>query len=178
MLARLDRTVGLETVIWAFPVAFLIHDGEEVLTAERFWREHRDRLPLPGGITRRGKITTAAIGVGVGYEFILVCLTSLLAARSRRPGRAMNLFTAALAVLFLNVFTHLGQTAWLRAYTPGVVTAPLVALPYTLYAFHRLFQAGLITPRSFARAMAAGALLGIPLVLSAHLVGLIVTRRR
>lgn len=37
---------------------------------------------------------------------------------------------------------HLGQAALVRGYTPGVVTAPLVVLPYSVWAWRRLRAAG------------------------------------
>jgi len=41
----LDSRLSLDLVIWAFPVAFLIHDLEEIFTTERFSRENRERFP-------------------------------------------------------------------------------------------------------------------------------------
>jgi pimeloyl-ACP methyl ester carboxylesterase len=50
---RLDCRAGPRTLFWASPTVFLIHDLEEVLTMERFWRENRNRLPIPDA-THRG----------------------------------------------------------------------------------------------------------------------------
>ncbi|WP_425569479.1 HXXEE domain-containing protein [Nonomuraea salmonea] len=40
---------------------------------------------------------------------------------------------------------HLAQAALFRGYTPGVVTAPLVVLPYAVWAWRRLRAAGVPT---------------------------------
>jgi hypothetical protein len=53
-------------------------------------------------------------------------------------------FMAIIAVLFLHSFTHLGQSFLLRLITPGAVTSVVVCIPYSLYVYHRLFQANLI----------------------------------
>lgn len=45
LLTALDRQVSLDLVIWVFPLAFPIHDLEEIVTMERFRRENREHFP-------------------------------------------------------------------------------------------------------------------------------------
>ena len=41
-------------------------------------------------------------------------------------------------VLFVNAFIpHIGSTVRFRMYSPGVVTATLIIIPFSLYLFHR-----------------------------------------
>jgi hypothetical protein len=63
-----------------------------------------------------------------------------------------------------NGITHLGQAALLRGYTPGVVTALLVVLPYGVLLGEQLRRSGLVTRRRWVGAIAAGAVLQVPLV--------------
>lgn len=175
MLAELDRRLTLRAVIWGFPVAFLIHDFEEVLTMERYTRRHPP--PVPAVLHDLARVTTPQVAVAVACEFVLCCAASALAVRTPQRGAALNLYAAAVSILFLNVFTHLGQSVRARRYTPGLLTAPTIALPYTLYAFRRLLQAGLLDRRSLARALAGGGLAALPVVVSALGLGRLATRR-
>ncbi len=177
MLERLDRLISLRAVIAASPIVFLVHDLEEVIVTEGFLRENRERLGLPSFLTRRMEATTAQFAVAVAYLFVIVSAISLAAARSLRPGAAINLFATATSIRFLNVFTHLGQALLLRRATPGVVTAVTVALPYSLYALRRLRAENLVDRRSLRQAMIVGAVLGGPVVLSAQAVGRLATSR-
>ena len=88
----------------------------------------------------------------------------------------MDLFTTGLAIFFVYVFGHVGQSLFFRAYTPGVITAVLVVLPYSLYGFHRLFAANLIDSNGFTTLVLVGALLFVPLVLAASQVGKLLAR--
>jgi hypothetical protein len=60
-LRELDRYVSLRGLIWSFPVVFLFHDTEEILTVERFVRDHRKRLPKP--LADRAQVTTEQFAV-------------------------------------------------------------------------------------------------------------------
>lgn len=178
MPTRLDRWVNTKALICAFPAVFLIHDLEEVLTTEGFLRENRDRLPLPSSIKTRVTVTTNQFALAVTFLFGIVSAISYLAARSLKPGRAMQLFAAITSLLFLNVFTHLGQSLLVRRPTPGVVTAVTVGLPYSLYTLRRLRREKLIGEKGLPRTMVTAALLGLPTVLSAHAVGRLAARWR
>lgn len=181
LVAFIDRRLSLKAVLWAFPIAFLIHDSEEVITAERFWRQNRARLPLPAPLEKlvaRTQITTGQFAASVGYLFALITIICYGATRALRPGRRMNLLATGIAIFFLNTFTHLGQSLLLRRYTPGVFTAVLVGLPYSAYALRRLLKAKLVRRESLPGLLGIGALVAIPLVASAHIVGWLLFHRR
>ena len=172
LLTALDDQLSLNLVIWAFPLAFLIHDLEEIVTMERFRREKRERFPK--FLRNVTAITTRQFILAVGVLFALTLLASDLATQSSRQ---MDLFTIGLAIFLVHVFGHVGQSLFLRTYTPGVITAVLVVLPYSLYGFHRLFTAQLIDGTSFTTVVLVGALLFVPLVLAASQLGRLVIRR-
>ena len=171
MCALLDRRVSADALIWAFPVAFFIHDfGEELPMMAPFVRANPQLLAkLPARMVRLLDLTTAQTAVAMSCELGLTGLAAYLATRPARPRRA--LYNAVLAVFFLHVFTHAGQAILLRRYVPGVVTALLVALPYSLYAGYRLSRAGLLHRDEIRRAVRTGALLAVPGVLAARAVG-------
>ncbi|QPA32310.1 HXXEE domain-containing protein [Thermaerobacillus caldiproteolyticus] len=55
------------------------------------------------------------------------------------------LFFMLLAIFFAHVFTHIGQTFYLKKYTPGVITSIILVLPYSLYAYYRLLKEQVIS---------------------------------
>jgi len=171
LLAVLDGQLSLNLVIWAFPVAFLLHDLEEIFTMERFSRENRERFPK--FLRNIAAITTRQFTLAVGVLLVLTLLASYLATR---PQRQMDLFTIGLAIFLVHILGHVAQTVFFRGYTPGLITALLVVLPYSLYGFHRLFTANLIGGDSFTTYILVGALLFVPLILAASQLGKLLAR--
>ncbi len=65
MLEYLDRNIYLRTLFWSFSAVFLVYESDEILTAERFWRENRDFLPIPAALKDRIEITTPQMAAAV-----------------------------------------------------------------------------------------------------------------
>ena len=137
----------LRTLFWLGPLVFLVHDLEEVFLA-RPWVE-RNRFLIAGTpfepIVDAMGYEPVKFGLVVALATIVYGVISYFAARACQPGLRMNLFVATVLTLFVNAITHVGQALLLRMYTPGVVTAVLVVLPYTLVAFRTLRAHRLLT---------------------------------
>jgi hypothetical protein len=186
-------------VAGTFPLAFLAHDLEEVLTAGRWQRTGpaamRRRFPrapqrlfdLAVPSPRQMTIAVGVVGLGV-LAATGSALVDLVSAREQaasgtpgaaRPAGEMRLLQVALAAFTAHGVTHLASAAGLRSYTPGVVTVPLVIAPYSLWAWRTLWASGLLAdPRELARTVAAGAAVAFPLVVGAQLLGRALSRGR
>jgi len=137
----------LKNIIWLGPVVFLIHDLEEV-----FWTQpwiEKKRFLFEGTLVERlihsMGYSPVEFGLVVLLITILCSMISFFATRQIKAGMSMNLYVSTLLILFANVFTHAGQSLILGMYTPGVVTAVLVFLPYTVIAFRTLKAHHLLT---------------------------------
>ncbi len=138
-------TVPAAWFYWLFPLVFLIHDAEEILLVERWLARHGPVLIQRFGRYRLARIileraqgtTTARFSTMVAAIFIGVCTASYLGAKGQTAW-----FAAGVLLLFANVLTHAGQALFAWSYTPGLVTAVAVALPYCLYAYGSLVAAG------------------------------------
>ena len=169
---------SLRAAVWLLPLAFVIHDGEEILTMPRWIAEHRpllERIAHTGAPARRVvdnlPTTTAQVAIAVAVELAVLLLATVLFSRGPRPGFALYLYAAALGVFTAHSLTHLGQTLLLGAYTPGVVTAVLIVPAAGVYLYKHLFEAGLLTRRSAWLSGLAGVVGIVPLLLTAHLIG-------
>ncbi|RAK23065.1 uncharacterized protein with HXXEE motif [Anoxybacillus vitaminiphilus] len=139
--------MSLRTIIWLGPFIFLIHDLEEVFLTQQWIKKHS--YLFKGTVVERLVNTfgysPGEFGLVVGIITILYGIICYFAAKQIKAGMSMNLYAATLLILFINVFTHLGQSILLKMYTPGVITSLLIVLPYTLYAFRKLKAANMIT---------------------------------
>jgi uncharacterized membrane protein YqaE (UPF0057 family) len=147
--------------IWAGPAVFLLHDAEEVLTLAPWLREHGTELP-PVVQPFMG-VTTRQFALAVLLLFAGFLAAAAHGAWCAQRVRASPVFLLVVGVLIGNGLTHLAQAALFRGYTPGVVTALLVVLPYGYFLGERLRTSGLATRRTWAGAIAAGAVVQVPL---------------
>jgi hypothetical protein len=157
-----DRT-HVERWIWAGPVLFLIHDTEEILTIAPWLRDHG--AELPSVLRRFSGITTGEFALAVLVLFLGFLAVAAHGARRARQGRVSVPFLLVAGAFAGNGITHLGQAALLGGYTPGLVTALLMVLPYGVLLGEQMRRTGLVTRRTWVGAVAAGVVLQVPLIL-------------
>ncbi|SDN08459.1 HXXEE domain-containing protein [Allokutzneria albata] len=126
---------------WGLLAAWLVHDAEELLTMAEFSRDDDTWLP---------EVDQAHVSTAIG---LMSAVIATAAAAGARTGGRSPLFQTVLTGFGLHSLTHLAQSALLRRYTPGLLTAPLVVAPYSLWALKRLRDKGIplkARARSFA----------------------------
>ena len=150
--------------IWAAPAVFVVHDGEELATMIPWLREHRDALP--DIVRSAADISTRQLALAM-----LLLLAGLLGAawdgaRKARLGTRPTVFLLLAGALAGNGVSHLGQALLFRGYTPGLVTALLVVLPYGWGLGRQLDSARIVSPRGWAGFVAFGVVLQVPIILA------------
>src|SRR5437879_389712 len=124
-------------VTWGLLAAWAVHDSEEWVTMggwlERARPRLRRRFPwVPERVWDRmrvgpGQARVAIAGMGV--------VMAAAAAAGARSGGRSRFYQAALAGFGLHAGGHVVQAVVSGGYTPGVVTAPLVAAPFSVWAW-------------------------------------------
>lgn len=147
--------------------AWLVHDLEELPTMAPWTRRMARRLPWAQPMSQ------AHVNVGIALMGVVVAAAAVAGARS---GGRSGFYQSALAGFGWHAGGHVLSAVALREYTPGLVTAPLLVAPFSLWAWRRLGAAGV--PRDGRRATARGALLTAASLLVAHTTAAILTRRR
>lgn len=158
---------------WGLLAAWAIHDAEEFATMGDWMKRARPglrkRFPrVPERVWDRLDVHPAQARVAIGAMGIVVAAA---AARGARTGGHSRFYQAALVGFGLHAATHVAQSVAVRGYTPGVVTAPIVVAPFSLWAWRRLGRADV--PRNGRTALTGAALL-----LPAALVGCHTLARR
>jgi hypothetical protein len=169
MLNWLDSNISIETLIWLFPITFLIHDFEEIIFVEAWFKKNYERiLPrIPNGMKEifqdLASTTSARFSIPVFLQFIVYVFASFIAVEQQTYG----LLLGVNVILFLHVFMHIGQSLYVKVYALGVGSAILVTLPYSIYLFYRLINEGLISGSDLVINAPYG-ILTIVLVLGGH----------
>ncbi|MGW0392689.1 HXXEE domain-containing protein [Streptomyces sp. NPDC003042] len=165
-----DRSLALAT--FGLLAAWTVHDLEEVATMARWSRSRvpvlRSRHPRVPDRIWRGvtDVDSREFATAVGLMGLVVATA---AADGYRTGGRSAFYRAALDGFGLHGLVHLAQAAATRGYTPGVVTSPLVVVPFTLWARGRLRRAGVLRPAR-ARDLARGLGLAAAATAGAHAV--------
>ncbi|MFF4105602.1 HXXEE domain-containing protein [Streptomyces sp. NPDC001903] len=161
------RTAAAGTAVaaagWGLLAAWAVHDLEEVATVGRWSRTRvpalRERHPrVPDRVwdvlgSTDGRQFARAVGV-------MGVIVAAAAADGHRTGGRSAFYQTSLNAFGLHGLVHLGQAAATRGYTPGVVTSPLLVVPFTLWARGRLRRAGVLRPvgvREVAQGLALAA---------------------
>lgn len=148
-------------VTYGLLAAWTVHDLEEVLTFERFTRTAvprlRERLPtVPERVWRRlesttqGEFTAAVTVVGV--------FMAAASAAGQASGGRSKYFQLMLAGFGLHTIGHVMSAVVTRGYTPGLVTSPIVAAPFAVWAVRRLRQTDVWQPITAGDALRGTAL--------------------
>ncbi|MCK8487672.1 HXXEE domain-containing protein [Paenibacillus sp. MBLB2552] len=164
--------LSVTSLVWLFLVSFVIHDMEEIIWVGPWAKRNRHKVAvavpprMKRSLTQMLNITSSQFAVAVLLEFIVFVPFTLMAAEQGR----FFIFLSFNTLFFLHVFTHVAQSVYLKMYTPGVVTAVLIVLPYSLLLFHRLLYENLVTWGEILLSIPVG-LLVVPLVLVGHELG-------
>jgi hypothetical protein len=134
--------IPFRVLLLLVPVFFMLHNMEEAPFMER-WSK---RLPLkiyPTVTTRQFMAAVTFLTIG-GFLLTYASLEWL------PPSPGYLLILGMQAILFFNAFVpHLVTTIRFRLYSPGVVTAVLITIPFSIYLFQRAFAEQILTWKQF-----------------------------
>ena len=160
---------------WGLFLAWLANDIEEWFTMSRWSKKnaenHRGR-GLPGPAWLGQEMTPIQSRTAISMMGLLILAAS---ARGARTGGESPFFQSALVGFGAHGVGHLALSAAYRGYTPGVLTAPAVVIPYSWWAWRELGRAGV--PRNTARAWLGSAVLLPASLVTAHYLAHLLTDR-
>ncbi len=125
---------------WGLFIAWAIHDAEELVTMPGFIQRARPRLEraLPWVSSR----VWDKASVDREHATLAIALMGGLMAGAAVSGALTGgrsaLYQTALAGFGIHSIAHLGSAAATKGYTPGVITVPLVVVPFSWWAWREL----------------------------------------
>jgi hypothetical protein len=125
------------SVLWLVPSLLALHNAEEALFFPRYLPLVLSRLPV-GWQAVIAPLTTGQ----VLSALVIVTVSALLVAwwADQRPSSGLALWLLLLiqSTVLLNVLWHAATAVMLfGGYAPGLVTALLLNLPFSIYLLHR-----------------------------------------
>lgn len=122
-------------LVLSLPVAFILHDAEEVAVQHRWMLAHRESLAsrfpkLRSMFEHLSLLGTTAFAIAATEELVLLVVATCYILVD---GIFSTQIWSALFLAFsLHLFIHFGQAILFRGYVPGIVTS-LLLLPYSAY---------------------------------------------
>ena len=115
--------------ILLLPILFIIHDMEEIIGFERFYKKNGDLFEKFPKITMRFKgVKADAFALAVYEEFIPFCGVSLLAYYF--PGKVLYaLWYSRMLALTWHFVMHIGQSILIKRFVPSLITS-IICLPF------------------------------------------------
>lgn len=137
--------MGALTVLYLilpFPVAFILHDLEEIFTQHKWILAHQEaltnRFPKMGAMLEHlGQLNTKAFSIAAAEELLLLLIaTAYLLVDGPF---ALPIWSALFIAFSLHLLVHIGQAIAVKGYVPGVVTSILL-LPYCLFGMQMIWN--------------------------------------
>lgn len=168
MLNRLVNNVTWNQIIYLFPFLYLVHDIEEILTIETFLN-HADKIPL--------KVTTEEFLLAFLLLWLVAIIGCFQASKQRKflglSGRTFFSFLV-IGIFLANGIGHLFQFFYFRGYVPGVITAIVIIIPYSLLTLTFLLKEYDLTVKQFCFFLLVGAIIQGPVAISAIFISKII----
>ena len=130
-------------LVLPFPLAFIIHEAEEIAVQRRWMSTHRDTLekkfprlkPLTGHLAKLG---TKAFAAAAAEEMLIVLAVTALVLIQYEF--CMQIWSAIFIAFSLHHIVHILQAVAVRGYVPGLVST-VVLLPYSAYGLYSIHLA-------------------------------------
>ena len=128
--------------IISFPLAFIVHDGEEILVQHQWILAHKERIiqKFPGAtriIVHLSSLSTKAFAVAVLEELILLLLATAYVLIGGTY--ATELWIALFMAFSIHFVIHIAQGLLIRSYVPGLATSILM-LPYAYFGISKIYE--------------------------------------
>lgn len=124
-----------ETVMWLFPIVFMIHDFEEVIMFKPwveknagFMKKDFPRLAARMLPHMEG-LSTSSYALGIGMMFLVVSAVTFVSAE----WDLYALWAGAVIGYFVHALAHIASFLVVRRYVPVVITSVITA-PYCVWA--------------------------------------------
>jgi len=127
-----------DRLLWLVPIFFTLHNMEEAPFMER-WSK-RIPLKLPVSYTTKQFVIAVTLITLFGYLLTYYGIEYL----HNQTGYLLML-QFQMVMLFNAFIPHIGATIRFRMYSPGVATAILITIPFSLYLFQRALTENIIT---------------------------------
>lgn len=128
----------MNSIIWMFPIIFMLHDFEEIIMAEVWGKRYKKSIDTtwpkhqPFALNYVHCCKTPAFSIGVEIIFLIFVLISLFSLIFQNY---FIWYSAFLGITSHFVFIHMVLCIRFKHYVPGIITSTLFLFPSTWLLF-------------------------------------------
>lgn len=132
--------LSILVLVLPLPIAFIIHDLEEILFLNKWMMRHRCGLierfsKMAPALERLAGLGTKGFAIAAAEELLIILLvTAYVLAQCPY---AKEIWIAVFMAFSIHLLVHTVQAIVIRGYVPGLVTTILL-LPYAVYGIHSI----------------------------------------
>jgi hypothetical protein len=131
------NSLSLDQLLWLVPIFLTIHNIEEAPFMASWFKRLPMKLPLT--------ITTRQFVIAVTFITLAGFVLTYFGVEYLANQTGYLLVLGMQAILLFNAFVpHIATTIRFRMYSPGVITAVLIMLPFSFYLFRRAFDENIL----------------------------------
>jgi hypothetical protein len=139
---NLLNSIPFDRLLWLVPIFLTIHNIEEAPFMENWSKRLPVKLPLT--------VTTRQFVIAVTVITIAGFIITYLGVEYFANQTGYVLVLGMQALLLFNAFVpHIATTIRFRMYSPGVITAVLIMLPFSFYLFRRAIAENILSWNQF-----------------------------
>ncbi|MFA1819725.1 HXXEE domain-containing protein [Virgibacillus oceani] len=161
--------MDINLLIWSFLIIFMLHNFEEIITMEKWFKNTYPRVmeQIPPFARKEiepfRSITSSQFSIAVCVLFIAASILILITVTTNHYFLflGLNIFFA------LNILTHPVQSLFLRKYVPGLWTTIMLIIPYNVILFSNFHNEGILDASTIVSAFLV-TILFIPILLISH----------
>ena len=129
-------------LILPFPLAFLLHDAEELAVQHHWMLKHKETLIARFPKMRRvvehlSRLNTKAFAIAATEEFVLLLVATAYVLIGGTY--AMQIWAALFMAFSFHLLVHICQAIVVRGYVPGLISTILL-LPYAFFGMQSIYN--------------------------------------
>lgn len=131
------ENVEFISIIWLFPLIFMVHDFEEIIFQEWWFNKERSALlkKYPKVAKEYEMFSTAGFAFAVSEEFIVLLVIALTAI----VFHWYYLWLGTLVTFLIHLIIHIAQWAIYKKYIPAIITV-IPTMIYSIYAICFVYE--------------------------------------
>ncbi len=168
----LNAKVSFKALLWLIPCVLAVHNCEEALTMPAWVAKNFSSIQqmIPFHVNIR--FSSAQLLVSLFLATLVPFVVTILCVHGEKGSMRLNVLFILQSIILLNVFIpHIGVSAVLFRYNPGVITAVVLNLPFSFYFFRRALKEEYMDWKKLGILFVIALILYVPVAASLHFIG-------
>ncbi len=166
-----NPTLSTKQLLWLIPIILSIHNLEEALTMPQWMSAHLPMLQEKIPLLNHLQFSTNQIYISLVSVTAIPFLVTFFCTRGEFSQRKILVPLTLQAIIFWNaLMPHISGVFVLGMYNPGVVTAVVCNVPFSVYLYKRVKREGIVSKSALRNCILIGLAAYLPVVYLNHII--------